>query len=251
MPDFSVLNIDELSESGKLDETLKELNAKLLTTNDSTKKSIIEYQIISIEAKKQKNANSGSVEPTQTSNDLSKNRDNILDIVNKGIGNESITNTAEEPNVTSLNKEILCFKDKEEFKSVKKAVGGIFDNLKEMGLDVRKTEVGEGEKSASLYAIRFPEAYKGQRDVMKLTTKEIDEIKGYYDKETPEQKQSVDASNYGIDALGHGSIITKDQLICDSLGLKKGEEKSAVEEEKEGEMAAKVSSRPNSSRGGR
>jgi hypothetical protein len=107
----------------------------------------------------------------------------------------------------------------------------IYDNLEVMGLDVRRAEKSEGENSASFYAIRFPKGYEGKRDVMKITQEEINEIKNYYEKETPEQKKSVDSRDYETSVLGHVSLATNNKLISDSLGLEKVGEKSADNKE--------------------
>jgi hypothetical protein len=264
------INIEDLSKLGKLGEKYDELfkTTKFKYPVGSNERKEIEDQILAIDNRmKEEEAarvgvgtssakpspianNSGAVEANSEGNsthtadfrDLSSNRDKISSIVENGIANNSITNTADGPNISSIHNKILSFKDKETFNSVLNAVDGIYDNLKDMGLDVRKAKKSEG-KEASFYAIRFPEAYKGQRDVMKLTDKEIGEIKSHYEKETPEQKQSVDSRNYGISALGHKSLTMDDKLMFSSLGLKKVEEKSTEQENrKEGLMAKRYRS---------
>jgi len=260
LPPVHPINVDALSKKfGMLEETRAELlKQKDKYPNDSVERSTIEQQIISIDNKikeeeeaRNKNKSSGPEKSSSSDglaannagaatgnftntpefSNLSNNRQEISNIIADGIKNNSITKTAEGPNVSSINEQILSFKNKETLDSVVDQVHKIYDNLEVMGLDVRRAEKSEGEKSASFYAIRFPKAYEGQRDVMKMTQEEINEIKSHYEKETPEQKKSVDSRDYETSVLGHVSLATNNKLISDSLGLKKVGEKSANNKE--------------------
>ncbi len=278
------INLDDLSRLGKLEETYKELfeKTKHKYPVGSDERREIEEQILAIDNRikeeEQARVGTSSAKPsstqgsntantagstadnstnTQNFNNLLTNCNKILDILEEGKKNGFITSGSDGPNVSSINNKFLSFNDKKTFDSLLKEVDGIYDNLEKMGLDVRKTEKKEGEKSANFYAIRFPEAYEGNRDVMTLTEKEINEIKVHYKNETPEQKQSADSSNYEISALGDGSLI-KDKSMSNIFGLKKVDEKSAdqdKEEEvgktaKEKDKAEDWSSKVRTSKGG-
>ncbi len=252
------VNVDALAaEPLALENKLNELNSiKSKYPDGSPDRIKIEGQILAInskiaeiEAERKKNSNKkneaakdsagergnndysskGSDSNINTANfsDLSKNREEISNIIADGGKNNSITNTTEGPNVISGNEQTLSFKNKETFDFLLNAVGKVYDNLEAMGLDVRRAKKSEGENSASFYAIRFPKAYEGQRDVMKITQEEINEIKSYYEKETPEQKKSVDSRDYETSVLGHASLATNNELKLDSLSLEEVKKESA------------------------
>jgi len=257
------INVDALAaaEPLALENKLNELNSiKSKYPDGSPDRIKIEGQILAInskiaeiEAERKKNSNKkneaakdsagergnkdysskGSDSNINTANfsDLSKNREEISKIITEGEKNNSITNSEKGPNVISSNEQTLSFENKKTFDSLLNAVGKVYDNLEAMGLDVRKAEKSEGENSASFYAIRFPKDYKGERDVMKSTQEEINEIKTHYEKENLEQKKSVDSRDYATSALGHVSLAMNNKLKLDSLGLEKVEEKSECQEE--------------------
>jgi hypothetical protein len=259
LPAVPEINLNSLVEKqGGLEEALFGLIEMKVKYRDNPEKSekieeqinAISSKIAELEAERKKN----SINPKKTSagdevgnnsllmgsdsginpanfDGLSKNRGDILKIVNNGLNQGTITFSEDGPDLSTapFNKS-LSFKNNDEFKSVLKAVDGIYENLKEMGLDVRKVEKSEGEKSASFYAIRFPEAYKGERNIMKMTEEQISKIKGFYENETNDQKNSVNPRNYRIDALGHEKLTMNNELVLNSLGLKKAEEQSVETE---------------------
>jgi predicted transcriptional regulator len=257
------INVDALAaaEPLALENKLNELNSiKSKYPDGSPDRIKIEGQILAInskiaeiEAERKKNSNKkneaakdsagergnkdysskGSDSNINTANfsDLSKNREEILNIIADGIKNNSITNEATGPRVSSIGEQILSFSDGNAFDSLKKAISGIYDNLKKMGLDVREAEnkTENKEESVIFYAIRFPQEYLGERDAMKINKEEVDAIKNLYKKESSEEKKSIDSHNYEISALGHANLINN-ELMLRSFGLRKVEEKFAKQE---------------------
>jgi hypothetical protein len=228
--EMKVKYLNKLPEKEKIEKQIDDISSKIAELEEERKKNSISPKKTSHGEEAGNNSLSmGSDSGIKPENldGLSINRGEILKIVTKGLENGTITSSEDKLELsTDLFGKTLCFKEKGEFESVKKAVDGIYDNLKEMGLDVRKFEKSKGEESASFYAIRFPEAYKGERDVTKMTNAEIIQIKSDYKNETPEKKQSVDLNNYGFRALGHKDLIVDKVSIFNNLSLKKAEEQT-------------------------
>jgi len=234
--EMKVKYLNNPPEKEKIEKQIDDISSKIAQLNAESKKNSISPKKTSHREEVGNNSLSmGSDSGINPANldGLSRNRREILEIVRNGLKTESITisedGTGES---TALFSKSLSFKNNDEFKSVLKAVDGIYKNLEEMGLDVREVKKSEGEKSASFYAIRFPEAYKGKRNIMEMTEEQISEIKGFYKDETNDQKKSVNPLNYRIDALGHKDLTMNNELILNSFGLEKAEEQSVQADDK-------------------
>ena len=248
LPPVQDVNVDAL-DRGELETILSNLNGiKNDYPDNSVDRKKIEEQILAItskiaamEAESKKNSkrsqagqeergtegnnslSTGSDPSIDTANfdNLSKSRQELSGIIADGLKKESITNNEDGPDVISISDKTLSFKDKNEFDSTQKAIEGVYKNLEEVGLNLIKVEKSDGENSASFYAIRFPEEYKGEHDVMKITQEEIDEIRSYYEKETLEQKESKDPLNYEITAFGSKDLAMNKESMFEELGLEK------------------------------
>ena len=169
------------------------------------------------------------------SSDAENTRDKILNLIAEGLKSKSIEKSENGQNVGTVSRETYSFRSIDTFNSFSKSIEELHNNLEGMGLDVRKAKVGEGggtkPDSANFYAIRFPKEYKGNRDPMKITQDEINDIKDLYAKETPEQKASVDSCDYGIAGLGDPKVIADKSKVRNLFGLKKVEKKEEREEE--------------------